>query len=164
VNVLLVSANRLKTPYAVYPLGLDYVARAIEDRHQVRVVDLNASDDAVLGEMIKDAPPDIVGLSIRNIDNTDAIDSRGFVGQHQDLMALIRSRTAAPIVLGGSGFTIFPYELMALLGADYGIIGEGERLAALLEAIEKGTDPAGLPGVILPGQAAWPGRSIGSRP
>jgi radical SAM superfamily enzyme YgiQ (UPF0313 family) len=43
---------------------------------------------------------------------------------------------------------------MALLGADYGIIGEGERLAALLEAIEKGTDPAGLPGVILPGQAA----------
>jgi radical SAM superfamily enzyme YgiQ (UPF0313 family) len=56
--------------------------------------------------------------------------------------------------LGGSGFTIFPAELMALLGAEYGIIGEGERLAGLLEAIEEGKDPAGLPGVILPGQPA----------
>jgi radical SAM superfamily enzyme YgiQ (UPF0313 family) len=155
LNVLLVSANRLKAPYVVYPLGLDYVMQAIEDRHQVRVVDLNASgDDTLLGEMIKEIPPDIVGLSIRNIDNTDAIDSRGFAGQHQDLVRLIRSHTAAPIVLGGSGFTIFPAELMALLEADYGIIGEGERLAALLEAIEKGANPAGLPGVILPGQAA----------
>ncbi len=155
MNVLLVSANRLKAPYVVYPLGLDYVMQAIEDRHQVRVVDLNASgDDTALGTMIKDFPPDIVGLSIRNIDNTDGLDSRGFIGQHRDLVTLIRSQTAAPIVLGGSGFTIFPAELMALLGADYGIIGEGERLAALLEAIEKGRDPAGLPGVILPGQAA----------
>ena len=155
MNVLLVSANRLKAPYAVYPLGLDYVVRAIEDRHQVRVVDLNTTrDDALLTEMIKEAPPDIVGFSIRNIDNTDGLDSRGFIEQHRDLVTLIRSHTAAPIVLGGSGFTIFPAELMALLEADYGIIGEGERLAALLEAIEKGRNPAGLPGVILPGQAA----------
>jgi hypothetical protein len=155
VNVLLVSANRLKAPYAVYPLGLDYVVRAIEDRHRVRVLDLNtASDSRLLAEEIKEAPPDIVGLSIRNIDNTDTLDPRGFTGQYRDLVTLIRSHTAAPIVLGGSGFTIFPAELMALLGADYGIIGEGERLAGLLEAIEKGKDPAGLPGVILPGHPA----------
>jgi len=155
VNVLLVSANRLKSPYAVYPLGLDYVARAIGSRHHVQVADLNiARDGALLAEMIASAPPDIVGLSIRNIDNTDTLDSRGFTGQYRDLVAMIRSHTAAPVVLGGSGFTIFPAELMALLGADYGVIGEGERLAGLLDAIEKGKNPAGVPGVILPGQPA----------
>jgi hypothetical protein len=43
VNVLLISANRLKAPYAVYPLGLDYVARALTPHHRVRVVDLIAA-------------------------------------------------------------------------------------------------------------------------
>jgi len=155
VNVLLVSANRFKSPYAVYPLGLDYVARAIESRHHVQVADRNiARDGALLAEMIAGAPPDIVGLSIRNIDTTDTLDSRGFPGQYRDLVAMIRSHTAAPIVLGGSGFTIFPAELMALLGADYGVVGEGERLAGLLDAIERGKNPAGVQGVILPGQPA----------
>lgn len=155
MNVLLVSANRLKVPYAVYPLGLDYVARALEDRHQVQMVDLNAgAGTAALVAVLQDSPPDIVGLSIRNIDNTDTLDPQGFTGQYRDLTALIRTHTTAPIVLGGSGFTIFPAELMALLKADFGIVGEGERLVVLLDAIENGKDPSGIPGVILPEQAA----------
>jgi radical SAM superfamily enzyme YgiQ (UPF0313 family) len=44
---------------------------------------------------------------------------------------------------------------MRLLGADYGIIGEGERFAVLLQALEKGEDPAGIPGVIV-GEAPVP--------
>jgi radical SAM superfamily enzyme YgiQ (UPF0313 family) len=155
LRVLLVSANRLKNPYAVYPLGLDYVVRALEDHHQVQVIDMNAeAGTEALADVLQDTSPDIVGISIRNIDNTDTLDPRGFTGQYRDLAALIRTHTTAPIVLGGSGFTIFPAELMALLQADYGIIGEGERLAALLEAIQNGNDPAGLPGVILPQQTA----------
>jgi len=155
VNVLLISANRLKSPYAVYPLGLDYVARALEHRHQVQVVDLNpGADTSNLLAVLQDSPPDIVGISIRNIDNTDTLDPRGFTGQYRDLVTLIRAYTTAPIVLGGSGFTIFPAELMALLKADFGIVGEGERLVFLLDAIENGKDPAGIPGVILPEQTA----------
>jgi radical SAM superfamily enzyme YgiQ (UPF0313 family) len=155
VNVLLVSANRLKAPYAVYPLGLDYVARALEDRHQVQVVDLNAgTDPSALVAALQNTPPDIVGISIRNIDNTDTLDPHGFTGQYRDLARLIRTHTTVPIVLGGSGFTIFPVELMALLKADFGIIGEGERLAVLLDALENGKDPVGIPGVILPEQVA----------
>jgi hypothetical protein len=44
LNVLLVSLNRLTAPYPVYPLGLDYVAGAIRDRHDVRIIDLAAPD------------------------------------------------------------------------------------------------------------------------
>jgi radical SAM superfamily enzyme YgiQ (UPF0313 family) len=163
VKVLLVSANQLKAPYAVYPLGLDYVARAIAPRHEVQFIDLNTADTAALAAALKAAPPDIIGISLRNIDNTDTLDPQGFTGQYRDLAALIRAHSDAPIVLGGSGFTIFPDELMALMGADYGIIGEGERLADLLEAIASGNDPAGIPGVLLPRGAAAVPPPIGDR-
>ena len=54
------------------------------------------------------------------------------------------------LVLGGSGFTIFPEEILTALKADFGIIGEGERLLLLLDAIENKTDPSHIPGVINP--------------
>lgn len=164
MNVLLLSANRLKAPYAVYPLGLDYVARAIAHRHRVRVLDVNAAGLPDLATRLRDDPPDIIGLSIRNIDNTDSLDSRGFTGQYRELATLMRSHCSAPLVLGGSGFTIFPAELMALLGADFGIVGEGERLLNLLEALEEGRNPAGLAGVILPGEAAVLPPPLGTHP
>ena len=153
MKVLLVSANRLKAPYAVYPLGLDYVARALTPRHEVRVVDLIAGEGlSALAASLRETPPDILGLAIRNIDNTDTLDPRGFTGQYREVVDAIREATTAPLVLGGSGFTIFPSEMMALLGADFGIVGEGERMAALLEALEQGRHPAGIPGVVLPGR------------
>jgi radical SAM superfamily enzyme YgiQ (UPF0313 family) len=155
VNVLLVSANRLKAPYAVYPLGLDYVARALAPRHQVRVVDLNVGEGlSALAAALQEDPPDIVGLAIRNIDNTDTLDPRGFTGQYRELVSFIREHSEAPLVLGGSGFTIFPSEMMALLGAQFGIMGEGERMADLLKALEGGADPTGIPGVVFPDRPA----------
>ena len=42
MKILLVSANTLKEPYPVYPLGLDHVAASIHARHQVCIEDLNA--------------------------------------------------------------------------------------------------------------------------
>jgi radical SAM superfamily enzyme YgiQ (UPF0313 family) len=40
--------------------------------------------------------------------------------------------------------------VLAELGADFGIIGEGERLNRLIDALEAGQHPKGLPGVITP--------------
>jgi radical SAM superfamily enzyme YgiQ (UPF0313 family) len=149
MKVLLISANTVRVPYYIYPLGLDYVAGAISGAHEVRTADINlAKDRAPLMKIVADFKPDIIGLSLRNIDNTDVHDSRGFAGQYRDLVDALRAHSTAKIVLGGSGFTIFPEQLMQLLGADYGIIGEGERLGLLLEALEKGTDPLAVPGVI----------------
>ena len=52
MKVLLISANTLTEPYPVYPLGLDYVAAAIADRHEVRIADMNTLQgyDALLAE------------------------------------------------------------------------------------------------------------------
>jgi radical SAM superfamily enzyme YgiQ (UPF0313 family) len=149
MKILLISANTVRVPYYIYPLGLDYVAGAIEGRHTVKVADINLEKKTTpILDVIREFGPDAIGLSLRNIDNTDVHDARGFIQKYRELIASIRSVSAAPIILGGSGFTIFPRQLMAELKADYGIIGEGERLPLLLEAIEKGADPSGIAGVI----------------
>jgi radical SAM superfamily enzyme YgiQ (UPF0313 family) len=141
--------NTLREPYPVYPLGLDYVAGSIAADHQVDIVDMNSLGNLdSLAAMIKKYSPDVVGLSLRNIDNTDTTDPRGFIGQYREIVDVIRNHTDAPLVLGGSGFTIFPEETMKALDADYGIIGEGERLGLLLNAIQNREDTGPLPGVI----------------
>ncbi|MBI9083731.1 MAG: radical SAM protein [Desulfobacterales bacterium] len=164
MRVLLVSANTLTAPYPVYPLGLDHVAAAAAGRHQVRISDMNALGSIpALARTIGDFAPEIIGLSMRNIDNTDSRHPVGFMNGYLDLVKAIRHASSAPLVLGGSGFTIFPRAAMAVLGAEFGIIGEGERLVHLLDALENGADPHAIPGVISPGMdptvpAPWPDR------
>ena len=92
--------------------------------------------------------PDYIGLSIRNIDNTDTINSRGFLSDYQELVGMLRQNSKATIILGGSGYTIFPVEFIRALDADYGIAGEGERFPALLHALENKTDVTAIPGIV----------------
>lgn len=149
MKVLLISANTLRIPYPVYPLGLDYVAGCLDSRYQIRIADLNDfSSPETLEAMIGEFSPDVAGISIRNIDNTDVLNCRSFLPEYQTLIGRIRKNSEAKIILGGSGFTIFPVEFMQALDADYGIVGEGERLALLLDALEKNEDVLQIPGVL----------------
>lgn len=151
MKVLLVSANTHKDPYPVYPLGLDYVAAAIAGDHEVQITDMNGLGGIEqLGETLRGFSPDVVGVSLRNIDNTDVEDPIGFMGSYRNLVQAIRDHSDALVVLGGSGFTINPEPFMDGLKADYGILGEGERLGLLLDAIEKHKDAAAIPGVVMP--------------
>jgi len=153
LKILLVSPNRLKTPSPVYPIGLDYVAGAIPKPHQVSIFDLNAEPDTTtLGARLREFAPDLVGIALRNIDNTDGSDSRSFIADYHEVIDIIRANSRAPIVLGGSGFTIFPETLMNTLDADYGIPGDGERIVLLIEALEKGRDTLNVPGILTRGR------------
>ncbi len=149
MKVLLISPNSLTTPYPVYPLGLDYVADAIRAEHKVKILDINALGGLeALGKAIRDYVPDMVGISLRNIDNTDKTDPSVFMEDYQACLKTVRKNTKAPVVLGGAGFTLFPEQIMNELEAEYGIVGEGERLAALLRAMEKGKDVSRIPGIV----------------
>ena len=160
MKILLISANTLESPYPVYPLGLDYVAGALQPRHAVTILDLNAAGKDVLAETVARTGPELVGISLRNVDTTDHTDQRGFMGGYRRLVEDLRRATAAPIVLGGSGFSIFPARILAALGADFGVVGEGERLALLAEALENGRDPSTVPRVVIPGTPARPGAPL----
>jgi radical SAM superfamily enzyme YgiQ (UPF0313 family) len=148
-KVLLISANTLRMPYPVYPLGLDYVAGSLDSRYQTKIVDLNTVanlDD--LGAVIREFSPDFVGMSIRNIDNTDTINCRDFLADYQNLVREIRKNSPARLILGGSGYTVFPVEFLQALDADYGIAGEGEKLSLLLDALEKNVSVQSIPGIV----------------
>jgi radical SAM superfamily enzyme YgiQ (UPF0313 family) len=167
VRVLLVSVNRSAYPYPVYPLGLDHVAAAISPGHAVRLLDLCpvAARDvgAAIERAVREHTPDVVGISIRNVDSNDATAVEEFLSPVRAVVERVRATTRAPVVLGGAGFTTFPDELMRLLDVEYGIVGEGEQARALLDALSAGRSPEGLPGVAVRGRAApapYPGSAV----
>jgi len=148
-RVLLVNINRYDQPYPVYPLGLAYIEGALRSAgHQTRIWDVLA-DTATLEKTVGEFKPDFIGLSLRNIDTVQCLNPHSFVPEMVECCQRLRAVTSAPLILGGSGFSIFPQELFALTGVDFGIAGEGEQpLVALLAALKDGTAPEKIPGVV----------------
>lgn len=147
MKALLVSVNRERLPQPVAPLGVLSVAGALRERHETRVLDLCFEDDPAraLTEAIASFRPGFVGLGIRNL-HTNAYDGASrLVEEYAALAGVVRAATRAPLVLGGSGFSLRPETLLAELGADHGVVGEGERaVAELARALEAGETPPRL--------------------
>nr|WP_320011253.1 lipid biosynthesis B12-binding/radical SAM protein [uncultured Desulfobulbus sp.] len=164
MRILLLSPNTLIAPYPVYPLGLDYVAAAIGPEHQVEIADFHVVDRAALASLLQSFVPEVIGIACRNIDNTDGTDSLFLLKEYRELVSWLRTCSSAVIVCGGSGFTIMPERILSFLGADFGLIGEGERFALLVDALDQGRDPAAIAGVLAAGGVAsnsplpWQGR------
>lgn len=148
MNILLISPNTFTVPYPVYPIGLDYVAGSLPAKHQVEIADLNVIGRDELARLLTDFTPDIIGLSLRNIDNTEAGNPLFFIKEHKKLVTWLRERSKAIIVCGGAGFTILPHEIFNELQADYGIIGEGERFGQLVDALENNQPLTDIPGLL----------------
>ena len=149
-KVLLVSTNRCATPEPVFPLGLAYLNAALRQAgHQTRWLDLLHEPDQ-LKARLKDFAPDIVGISVRNIDDVVMGKREVFTGDLARLVAMVHRQVHCPVVLGGSGFSIFPTELLERTGADYGIVGEGERaFVALLNGLAGQGDMRGIRGLVV---------------
>ncbi len=156
MKVLFISANREDINMPTLPMGLGCVAAATQkDGHDVRFVDLLTAGqiDAVLNQTIEEFAPRVIGISVRNIDD-QAMDSTQFMlDQVKEVAALCRTRSPAPIVLGGAGYSIFPQSALAYVAADMGIQGEGETaFLVLLKFIEQQADLSKVPGLYLPGR------------
>ena len=107
MRVLLISPNTLTVPYPVYPLGLDYVAGCVSEKHQVRIADMNVLSLDALEELLRDFSPEIIGLSCRNIDNTEAGDPLFFIDAYGKLAAWLRERSKAVLVCGGIDICLY---------------------------------------------------------
>jgi radical SAM superfamily enzyme YgiQ (UPF0313 family) len=108
---------------------------------------------SALQAAMRDFRPDIIGLSVRNIDDQAMESTQFLLDQAKGVMADCRALTDARIVLGGAGYSMFPENALAYLGADMGIQGEGEKaFPALLDHLERGADPSPVPGLYLPGK------------
>jgi radical SAM superfamily enzyme YgiQ (UPF0313 family) len=164
MRVLLISANREHLPDPIFPLGLAYIASAAQQAgHTVDVTDLcfDRHPLQALRARIATFQPELVGLSIRNVDNAAYPLTVNYLDRHREVVAAVRESSQAPLVLGGSGFSILPETYMETLEGDWGIQGEGEQaFVALLDALANGRDPGELPGLIRRGQPAGGDRAI----
>ena len=131
MKVFLISSNIANTPYSVYPLGLSMIAASLKNAgHCVQQFDFLASNRSIetLTGMIKEFQPEIIGISIRNIDNVNLLNEQRYIDTVKNIVREIRQVSPAKIILGGSGFSIMPETILKQVNADYGIMGEGEAL------------------------------------
>ena len=155
MKILLLSANLERFPYPVFPIGLAYLAAPLEAAgHELRVLDLclEAEPDTAVIALLECFAPALVLVSIRNIDNVTWPASRSYLSDAKRIVDLCAG--TVPVVVGGSGFSLMPNEILMALGADFGVVGEGEELLPqLVERIERGESAAGLPGLLIKGNS-----------
>ncbi len=168
MRVLLVSANREHLPDPIFPLGLAYIAAAVVNAgHEIAVADLcfGRRPLADLRKQVARFQPQVIGLSLRNVDNAAYPLTVDYIGLHREVVDTLHTASDAPIVLGGSGFSILPQAYMRELDGDWGIAGEGEHaFVALLHALEKGLDPSSIQGVIAPAVTTASSNTINIQP
>ncbi|MFH0932772.1 MAG: radical SAM protein [Nitrospirota bacterium] len=144
MNILIISTNRSKQPVPVMPLGACIVAESAERAgHRVRLLDLMFCQDLfyAIDSELKRSKPDLIGLSVRNIDNNDMKNPVEFFRDLPGIIESIRCRTEAPIVLGGSAISVMPEELLHYSGVSVAVLGDGEVVfPELLRALSNGED------------------------
>jgi radical SAM superfamily enzyme YgiQ (UPF0313 family) len=154
MKILLISTNTATSPYPVFPLGCGIIASVLKDAgHDVRLFDVMAESEGrqPLNEIceslnceVRRFMPEIVGISIRNIDNVNILEEQSFLDIPKKIIDSMRGIIPdVPVMMGGSGFSIIPDKILEFTGADYGVIGEGEQLVLdLVNALETGNPPS----------------------
>lgn len=151
MNVLIISTNRNQLPMPVIPLGACIVAESAQKAgHDVRLLDLmfDQNPATAIRQELKKFTPDIIGLSIRNIDNNDMQSPSFFIRELVPLIDIIRRTTPAPVVLGGAAVSVMPEELLRYTGASWAVTGDGETVfPMLLEKLSRSESPKEVPGL-----------------
>lgn len=150
VRVLLINPNQMQPPIA--PIGLDYLADSVKaSGYQVRLLDLcfHPEIHQQVIDTIKEYRPHVIGVTVRNTDDCYYAGQDFILPRVKQVINAVREKSSAPIVLGGVGFSIAPEETLKFLDGDFGIEGEAEQsFCELVEKIDKGKDPAGIPGLL----------------
>lgn len=156
MRVLLIAVNTSTTPYPVFPLGASVIAKALKNAgHKVELLDLLAAlpdekidspslepvdlpyADIIMRETIDAFAPDCIGISLRNIESTESSTSESSwsLDRLKSMVEFLRRGADesmpgkdVPISIGGPGFTIMPAVIFEHIGADFGVIGAGERI------------------------------------
>ena len=135
----------------VMPIGACIVAHAAERAgHTVHLLDLMLTQDTLhdIESAVTAFQPDVVGLSVRNIDNVDMRDPVFFLDDLQGIVNTIRSRTSAPIILGGGALGVMPEQILRLVPDTCAVVGDGEMVfPQVLDRISRDEPFSDLPGV-----------------
>lgn len=150
MRVLLVQSYSKAEEPLVFPLGPCYVATALMNHnHEVSVYDTNISADPIteLNKLVQNLEPQIIGVGLRNIDNSSYWSYRSHIAPFLQLVSMLNeAMPTAKILVGGPGFSIYARQIMERAKAiDYGIFLEGEE--SVLELLDNLDHPQSVAGV-----------------
>jgi len=154
MRVLLINSNREQSPWPAAPVGLSMVACATEAAgHEVSFLDLAfaANPSYETRARVLELAPDVIGISIRNLDNCNFDAPRFYLDEvRDDVVAVARqARPAAKVVIGGAAVNLAPWDILQHVEADFALAGEGEQaLPAFLRALAAGAALEKVPGVL----------------
>lgn len=132
--VLINPRLRIWSPNIWVPLGLTYIAAALETNgHSIIIIDMNEKKINI-EELSSYLPKDV-----------DLIGITGMITECQKILKIIDVSKKAdpdrPVMLGGPLATTFPIQLLEQSEADFIVIGEGEKtVPSLINSIENGLD------------------------
>ncbi|MFQ5714097.1 MAG: B12-binding domain-containing radical SAM protein [Candidatus Scalinduaceae bacterium] len=152
MKVLLISTNKEIFPLPVAPIGITCLAATLrKEGYIVKTLDLCFLKHIKkkLAGCIKSFNPDIIGISVRNLDNSTFIGAKSYLQDTKGIVDYIKRNSKALIVVGGTGFSSCPSPMLKYLGLCYGIIGEGEEpFLKLVQCVEKKCDIGLIPGIV----------------
>ncbi len=150
MRVLLIQSYLGGSEPPVFPMGLACLKAALVSRgHEVsgfdpNIAGLHADYRPALAAAIEAHAPEVVGVSLRNIDSTNKRVVVFYYALFRELLTAVREHTRAPLVVGGSGFSMFAETIMRREPRiDYGVFLEGEHAFPLL--LEKLAAPEATP-------------------
>ncbi len=139
MKILLVQSYLGGNEPLVYPIGLACIKSSFSC-HDVRILDTNLSANPFqeLSKILKNFLPDVVGLSLRNIDSTNKREVVFYYSYFKETIDVINESSSAKIVVGGSGFSMYAKEIMENEDRiDYGVLLEGEvTFSTLLQNLD----------------------------
>ena len=136
----------------VSPVGLEYVAETLDQAGiHIYIIDLAFEADwrEAISKELRGDEPLAVGLTVRNVDDSSFVSKKSFLPWISELVKESKKITAAPIVLGGVGFSVMPEAVLEIVDADIGIHGDGEEATLLLaQSLAAGKDISTLPNIV----------------
>ncbi len=140
MKVLLVQAYLGGHEAPVLPLGLTCLAAALRG-HEVSIFDTNTVADPFkqLQKITQDFQPDIIGISLRNIDSTNKSKVIFYYGLLKKQIQILKDAGATTLIIGGSGFSMYAGQIMAQQpDINFGVYLEGENtFPALLDNLDQ---------------------------
>ncbi len=150
MRISIISANRFRDPNPVVPYGAATVAGTLRaSGHEVRLLDLFYEDapEQAIASHVADWEPELVGISLRNLEDNQPTGRQPFLDEAERFVQAVKGATSSPTLLGGSGYSLFPGEVLERLDVPYGFAGEAEEsAAAMVDCIQKSVAPDGVPG------------------
>jgi radical SAM superfamily enzyme YgiQ (UPF0313 family) len=154
LRVLLINSNRFKQPWPVMPYGLLCVAASCDKAgHDTRLLDLCFSKNTVkdISNTISMFEPDVIGISIRNIDNSVGYNTYFLLDDvKKDIIDPVKRCFNGPIVIGGPSVGINSKEMLDYFDLEYAVKGDGEAcMKEFLSRLSNNTPLTGLEGLVI---------------